>query len=192
ARVRVVPMPPRAEGSVEIRPKNSVLPIHTLAFSPDNRRLAGIDRDGVHLWDLDDVAVSRFIAEYGIWEVSISPDGRHLATATRNPDVNARPDIVPEVPLAKGSAAGLPLLTRPPVPAIKIWRVADGQLVRTLSGQISVSFSPDGKRLAGARDRSVVVWDATTGEELRTLAGPADPVLKVQFSRAGEIGRAHV
>ncbi len=193
ATVRVVPVPPRATGSLDIRPRNSLLPIHTFAFSPDNRRLAGIDRDGVHLWDLDNVAVSNFISEYGVWEVSVSPDGRHLATATRNPDVNPRPDIVPEVPLAKGSAAGLPLLTRPTVPAIKIWRAADGQLERTLSGQISVSFSPDGKRLAGARDRSVVVWDADTGEELRTLAGPADPVLKVRFAAGGRqvVGFTH-
>ncbi len=192
ARMRVIPLPRDAEGSLEILPRNVTFAIHTLAFFPDNRRLAGADRDGVHLWDLNNVAASRFIAEFGVWDVSISPDGRHVATATRNPDVNVRPDATTEFQISK-ARAGLTPSPRQTVPAIKIWRVADGQLERTLPGQISVSFSPDGRRLAGARDRSVVVWDAATGEELRTLVGPADPVLKVQFTAGGRqiVGFTH-
>jgi WD40 repeat protein len=50
---------------------------------------------------------------------------------------------------------------------------------------VSVDFSPDGGRLAGARGKDVVVWDAATGTELRALAGPAEPVLKVQFAAGG-------
>ena len=48
-----------------------------------------------------------------------------------------------------------------------------------------MAFSPDGRHLAGARGGSVVVWDAATGEELRTLAGPANLVLKIQYAAAG-------
>src|SRR5207248_1207870 len=81
AGVRVVPVPSHTHGSREIRPTNALLPFHTLAFFPDSRRLAGADRDGVHLWNLDDAVPSRFLPEFGVWEVSISPDGRHLATA---------------------------------------------------------------------------------------------------------------
>src|SRR4029077_19788196 len=46
---------------------------------------------------------------------------------------------------------------------------------------------------AGARDRSVVLWDAATGEELRTLAGPADPIAQVQFAVGGRqvVGFTH-
>jgi WD40 repeat protein len=190
--VRVLPVPPHAEGPRDIRLRKGALPIHALAFFQDNHRLAGADRDGVHLWDLDDEAASRYIADFGVWEVSISPDGRHLATATRHPDVNPRPDLVPEVPVPKAKG-GLPILPRPPVPAIKIWRVADGQLERTLPGQISVSFSPDGRRLAGARDKNVVVWNAATGEELRTLSGLNEPVLRVRFADGGRqvVGFSH-
>jgi WD40 repeat protein len=190
-RVRVVPVPPHAGDPFELRPRIA-LGIVALAFFPDSRRLAGADRDGVHLLDPDNAAASRFIAEFGVWDVSVGPDGRYLATATRNPGVNPRPDVVTEFHLAMAGAK-LTAPPRQPVPAIKIWRVADGQLERTLPGQISVSFSPDGRRLAGARDRSVVVWDAATGEELRTLAGPADPVLKVQFAAGGRqvVGFTH-
>jgi WD40 repeat protein len=80
-----------------------------------------------------------------------------------------------------------------PVPAIKVWRVADGELERTLSGHACVSFSPDGRRIAGGRDRSVVLWHAATGEELRTFAGPADPIAHVQFAVDGRqvVGFTH-
>jgi WD40 repeat protein len=50
---------------------------------------------------------------------------------------------------------------------------------------MSVSFSPDGTKLAGARDKDVVVWDTATGTELRALIGPTQPIVKVQFVAGG-------
>jgi WD40 repeat protein len=46
---------------------------------------------------------------------------------------------------------------------IKLWRVSDGSLVRTLTGHTdsvwSVSFSPDGRLLAsGSRDNTIKLW----------------------------------
>src|SRR5206468_1065208 len=56
-----------------------------------------------------------------------------------------------------------------------LWRLCHSEL-RTLQGHthpvISVAFSPNGQRLATASDdRTVKVWDAATGRELRTLQG---------------------
>jgi len=54
--------------------------------------------------------------------------------------------------------------------------VATGELLNTLEGHtdgvVSVSYSPDGRRLVSAsRDRTIRLWDATTGELLNTLEG---------------------
>ena len=51
----------------------------------------------------------------------------------------------------------------------------------------SVAFSPDGKRIvSGSGDRTVKVWDATTGQETLTLKGHTRTVRSVAFSPDGK------
>ena len=50
-----------------------------------------------------------------------------------------------------------------------------------------MAFSPDGKRLASSStDRTVKVWDSTTGQETLTLKGHTDAVISVAFSVDGK------
>jgi WD40 repeat protein len=51
---------------------------------------------------------------------------------------------------------------------------------------VGTAVSPDGERIAGAmNDRTVRVWDATTGRVLAVLRGHSDLVLAVAFSPDG-------
>lgn len=60
---------------------------------------------------------------------------------------------------------------------IKLWDVATGKEISTLTGHNDVvtvvSFSPDGKTLASASvgDKTVRLWDITTGKEIFTFSG---------------------
>jgi len=73
---------------------------------------------------------------------------------------------------------------------IKLWEVATGREIKTLSGHTnwvcSVAFSPDGRTLAsGSWDRTIKLWEVATGREIATLGGDGDFVLSVAFSPDG-------
>ncbi len=71
-----------------------------------------------------------------------------------------------------------------------MWNAESGTEVHRLEGHrgrvFTVSWSPDGRRLASASiDQTVWVWDAESGAEVRRLEGHTDCVYDVSWSPDG-------
>jgi WD40 repeat protein len=157
--------------------------INCAAFSPDGRRLAvgaGGGRGALHVWDVSTGKVLSVLGGFtdGVWDVTFSPDGQRIAAAVGF-------YLQGERPLKPGE--------------VWVWDAATGQPVYTLKGHPncvwSVSFSPDGRRLASGAGSfpkadstpgEAIVWDMETGQELYRLADHKGTVFGVAFSPNGQ------
>jgi WD40 repeat protein/uncharacterized caspase-like protein len=185
--------------------------VTSVAFSPDGKLLAAADLENtVKLWDVSSGKVTRtLVKRAGVIEpdgsinsLAFSPDGKTLVSAgyrsiqlwdiaTGQARTLEKFDIISYSfalsPDGKVVAAGLQDST------IKLWEVATGRELHTLSGHVdmitSVAFSPDGQTLASGgffNDKSIRLWDVTTGQLIRVLYGATTGVSSIAFSPNGE------
>jgi WD40 repeat protein len=155
-----------------------------VAFSPDGRLLAWAAEDGIHVWDVrtlnNGVLKGRWAEPWGSG-LAFSPDGNVLFSAsstsgTRLWDVRAGgelPGITAGCDELSLSADGRRLATIAANLDIEVWELPDRQKRFTLrpSGITeSVALSPDGRTLLAGQTNGVLrVWNAITGQEVRTI-----------------------
>jgi WD40 repeat protein len=137
------------------------------ALTPDGRLAATVGTDRrIVFWD---VTTGKSVGELGqtfragVQSLALSPDGKSLAACDYSSP-------------------------------LQVWDVATGQ-VRATIGKSPVPlsvfspplFSPEGKVLAAVtgRDDEIVLWDATTGAELRRMTAPNGGFQTLAFSPDG-------
>lgn len=177
----------------------------------DNMAAVGFDRDGRALavaegGQVRDIATGRVTTTLkgptGLeMAVAFSPDGRTLATSTRDhtaqlwdldtgrvlSTLKSGTGVVSSLAFGPG---GRTLATGTEDGTVHLWDVADGKQRTTLTSASSrveaMEFSPDGKTLAaGSYDSTVRLWDLATGRVDTTLTGHTSPVMSVAFSPDG-------
>jgi WD40 repeat protein/tetratricopeptide (TPR) repeat protein len=172
-------------------------PLHVAAFSRDGTRMALLGRDR-KVVTIRDPATGNELAQFSghtgpVILLTVSPDGRHVASSTANYQMMAGSDrVIRAVPFNGGTSE------------VKVWDAATGTEVCTLQGEgfsiMALRFSEDGKRIAAADHSGLIagihpvirddwpgvkIWDATTGKPLHDLRGPECDLCNLAFSPDG-------
>lgn len=191
------------EKKVVMPPLQAHSSYHTVAFSPDGKRLAAGSRNySLKVWDAASGREVLHIAGAGsdIIDVGFSPDGKWLAASDRNGAKIWEAATGKEAFAIRNrnwvarlafSPDSQRLATAGPQ-NISVWDVATGKEVSTIvrahvHNITCVAFSPDGALLASSSaDKTVKLWDVSTGRERFVLAGHGNAVQTVAFSPDGK------
>jgi WD40 repeat protein len=192
---------------------NSDQVIDSLAFSGDHRLLAAGDWDGM-LYLLNvasgDVA-AKVRLEDPVRAVAISHDGRWLAAGTGGTVDESSPiqqgktvlwHVGADAPAMTAQHAswvtsvafspnGQHLASVDQEGQIGAWKVSNGHRLTNLSHDASsptavVHFSPDGRYLVSAVDRSAKIWDLGSGQEIARREHPLGSLWEANFSPDGK------
>lgn len=177
-----------------------------LSFMPNGKALISASRDGtIRFWATSNGRqIGKIEDRNSVISMAVTGDRKLIATGgdEQDPTVHIRDlesgTLLRTIRGHQDSVTSLTFSPRGNVLAsgswdqtIRLWRVDDGALLRTLQGSARISdlsFSPDGKLLAASQaDGIVTVWDANSGALLHTKGDPNDGPRGVAFSPDGHV-----
>ncbi len=164
--------------------------VSSVVFSPDGETIASGSSDRtIRLWNVHTGELLKTLTGHieNVNTIAFSPDGNTIASGSgRLVYFGRRED--------QGESVGQ---------EIRLWNAHTGELLKTLTGHTSVVnsvvFSPDGNTIASgsghwagyegkvSEGEEIRLWNAHTGELLKTLTGHKDVVSSVAFSPDGNL-----
>jgi WD40 repeat protein len=183
-----------------ISPLPGLSGVHHIAFSPDSATLASVGGDHtISLWDPKSGSLLKQLTGHlnPIRQVAFSPDGTKVASASfhgvrtwgRKTGKQLSVTKTPETASIAYSPNGSRLATAAGrnITLLDCSKSVPRKPPISLKGHMNtvawIAYSPDGSKLASASlDSTARIWDAETGNLLRTFKGHTGKVLSVALS----------
>ncbi len=182
--------------------KGHIENVNTIAFSPDGNTVASGSGRLVYLGDREDAGTC-LGQEIRLWNANT---GKFIKTLTGHTSVVNSVVFSPDGDtIASGSGQWMGYEGKASAgEEVRLWNAHTGELIKTLTGHkdvvSSVAFSPDGNLVvsgdwydwdghftSGTWSGEIRVWDAHTGEHLKSLKGHTGGVSSLAFSSDGKI-----
>ncbi|KAG0701775.1 WD40-repeat-containing domain protein [Suillus ampliporus] len=177
---------PKETPHIELTLKGHEEWVSGVAFIPGTRLLVTSSSDkSLRVWDIDtgqQVGKPLWGHNDAVWTVAASPDGCWIVSGAWNGSIivwevttnesvpvsfKGHEDIVESVVFAPNSEAFASASTDN---TVCVWKRETGEIIlgplRVGDWANSVSYSPDGSKLAAGTDRQIIIWNAENGEEL--------------------------
>ena len=187
-----------------VRTEAKVDMVMSLCFTPDDKGIITGNQDGrVRVWDAATLTARKEL-DARMWMVRcavLSHDGRQIAAGTMYNTIRlwALPDGNELFGQYKGhdapinsvaySPSGKVIASAADNRELFLWDAASSKMRSRLPGNSTrvVAFAPDGLRLATAEEytKKVQIWDAATGQVVRTLQDGPEPVISVAYGPDG-------
>jgi len=182
--------------------------VYSISFSPDGRNAVTGCSDGIlRLWQIDNgKQICSFLGhEKAVRSVIFSNDGRYILSCSDNgtiklwdmitsQEIRSFSGIVDTVTFASFNSDGRYVLYGSGK-NLKLFELLTGKEVMVFYGHRSLvrsaAFSPDDRYIiSGSDDKTLMLWDVSTGQKIRTFSGHItehkDAVMSVVFSPDGK------
>jgi WD40 repeat protein len=133
--------------------------IHSLAISPDGQMaLSGGDDNAEKLWDVRSGQLLQILTQHigSVNSVAFSPDGRSAISSSNDN-------------------------------SIRVSDLTSGELIQAFAGRHpgSVVVSPDGRNMLSSSDSALILWDLSSGREIRRFGEKYPYIVSGGFSPDG-------
>ncbi len=174
--------------------------LRRLAFSPDKRTLAFVQREDIYLWDFTTGEQKGILTGHTDWISSVvfSPDGSLLASAGNDKTLrlwnvatatykSTFSGLLINISRLVFSPDGKTLISSNWSDTIRLWDVDSGSEKSVLDAPntSSIAISPDGKTIASIKIDTLCLWDVETGTFITELSGHGRSLDTMAFSPDG-------